>query len=243
MSGFSTFAIVGLGKLGSRVLAALLSHRSASDLSIRVLTRPDSVHSQVNHPNVTFYPINYENGPLAESQLAHALRSVEVVISTIGAGQNDSAEVKRLVASGRHIGDLPGFRSQSLVARCARIAGCQLFVPAEYGSPTHVLEPRGDSFLRGKRIFQDELRRMQFPYLLVYTGAFPRAEPEPTPLARNTPALPPHPFETTRHHVALFIAHLVLDVPQDALEWGVFMIRGQRREVLVENQWHFLADY
>lgn len=132
MSGFSTFAILGAnGKLGSQVLNALLEHRAASSLTIRVLTRPGSLRLMQSVPSmVTYWPIDYSNRAKAETQLNDALSGIEVVISTVGSGLPKSEDAKAYADAGKHVGDLPGFQSQSIVATAAKKVGCQLFVPA-----------------------------------------------------------------------------------------------------------------
>jgi len=238
MSGFSTFAILGAnGKLGSQILNAFLEHRAAPSLYIRVLTRPGSHRPRALPSSVTYWAIDYSDTAKAEAQLAEALSGVEVVVSAVGSGLPTGDDAKAYADKGQHVGDLPGFISQRLVAVAAKKAGCQLFVPAEYGSVTHHLAPGNASFVRGKKFFQDELRMYNLPWLLLYAGMFPPKEPEWSPLPINTPALPPPPFETTRNHLAQFLAHLLLDFPQERLEWGIYMIRGYRREMLIEGQW------
>jgi len=239
MSGFSTFAILGAsGKLGSQILHAFLDHPAAASLSLRVLTRPGSSPRSRNLPSsVTFWPIDYSDPIRAEAQLASALSGVEVVISAVGSGLPSSEDARIYAENGKHIGDLPGFKSQRLVALAAKKAGCQLFVPAEYGSVTHLLTSDNESFVRGKKFFQESLRKINLPWLLLYAGMFPPREPGRTPLPPNTSALPAPPYATARAHLAQFLAHLLLDFPQERLEWGIYMIRGYRREMLVEGQW------
>ena len=132
MSGFSTFAICGVGKLGSRILSALLEHPAASSITIRVLTRPGSPRPPITGvpTSVTFWPIDYTQPALADAQLVKALTGVEVVISAVGSGLRHGEDAKAYADAGKHIGDLPGFKSQRMVAHAAKKAGCQLFVPA-----------------------------------------------------------------------------------------------------------------
>jgi hypothetical protein len=187
MSGFSSFALFGVGRLGTHILVALLSHPAASQLSIRILTRPGSASIPVALPrNVSIWPIDYSRPEVAEAQLIKALTGVEVVISTVGSGLGKGEDVKSWADAGKHVGHLPGFVSQSIVARAAKHAGCQLFVPAsallsiaavvrpdsvnqsEFGSPTHLLDPEKGSFVRGKKVLQDELRHVNLPWMLLY---------------------------------------------------------------------------
>jgi nucleoside-diphosphate-sugar epimerase len=133
MSGMTTLAIFGLGRLGSYLLAALLNHPAAksSGLRVRVLTRPGSYHRGPFPSNVTFHPIDYRDYDKALFELVEALSGVHCVISTVGSGCADpDAEAKRLQALGKHCGYIPGYAAQRLVAKAARKAGVSLFVPA-----------------------------------------------------------------------------------------------------------------
>ena|ERR1700761_6465157 len=132
MSGLTSFAILGLGRLGSQVLSALLTSPQGRSLSIRILTRPGSqTRNLLYPPNVSFWPIDYNDPYRVDAQLLQALKGVQVVISTVGAGVKDpDAEGRKLMAMGKHSGFIPGYINQSIVARAAKRAGCKLFVPA-----------------------------------------------------------------------------------------------------------------
>ncbi|KAJ6608915.1 hypothetical protein B0H10DRAFT_512639 [Mycena sp. CBHHK59/15] len=61
---------------------------------------------------------------------------------------------------------------------------------------------------------------------------FPATEPPPTPLPMSTDDIPlgAAPFETTRHHLASYLIHLVLDRDVADLKGGIYVMRGLRRE-------------
>jgi hypothetical protein len=131
MSGLTSFAILGLGRLGSCILLSLLESPGHKRLNIRVLTRPGSRRIGKYPPNVSFHPIDYSEPEESENQLIEALAGVQVIISTVGAGvRNPAAFARKLKAEGKDSGTIPGYTNQVIVARAARKAGCRLFVPA-----------------------------------------------------------------------------------------------------------------
>ncbi|KAJ7631588.1 hypothetical protein DFH06DRAFT_698142 [Mycena polygramma] len=245
MSAPITIAILGAsGTLGPSLLQALADHPRALEVRIRILTRPRSAEKAhtlaEKYPTLylTVHPIDYVG---TETGLDAALHGVDVVLSTVG---DDSGLTREDVA---HTGLLPGFLAQDAVARAAKAAGVRLFVPSEYGTPTHSMALDSDSFVVGKRYHHDLLRELGLPYMLVYAGMFPPTEPPATPLppltAENPIPLGAPPFETTRYHVAAYVIQLLIDRGVDAVAGGIFVIRGLRRdrgEVLVETgktQW------
>lgn len=81
--------------------------------------------------------------------LEAALAGIDVVISTLGA---------------------TGIETQSNIARAAKHAGVQLFVPSEFGPPTD--GKTDDPVLGPKARLQEYLKSIQLPSLLVYCGQF-----------------------------------------------------------------------
>lgn len=132
MSGFSSFAIFGLGKLGSCVLQSLLETTGSKKFTIHILTRVGSRRDAEGLPsNVSFYAIDYSNPEDAEAQIIQALSGIQVVISTVGAGVEDPNQLAQaLTKEGKHSNFIPGYANQRIVARAALRAGCNLFVPA-----------------------------------------------------------------------------------------------------------------
>ncbi|KAI0783182.1 hypothetical protein C8Q75DRAFT_468353 [Abortiporus biennis] len=240
---YTSFAILGAtGKLGQELLHSFSEHSLSNQLQIRILTRPQSFckachlrNQYLNILNITIYPIDYIYGSRETYEaLKEALRGVDVVISTVG----DDSRLNRRDGLIRHIGELPGFKAQLEVAEAAKAVGIKLFVPSEFGYPTHTIPSDSAMFLVGKKYFLDYLHAVKLPWLIVYSGTFPTVEPPRTPLPPNTPGRlhqPVPPFITTRWHVASYVVDLLLDVLPEATEWGIFRILGLKREELVEE--------
>ncbi|KAJ7745537.1 hypothetical protein DFH07DRAFT_15291 [Mycena maculata] len=229
-----TVAILGVcGTLGPFLLKALSEHPKAADVHIRILTRPLSTEKALMfaapYPNLdlTVHPIDY-GARDADSGLDAALCGVDVVLSAVG---DDSGMRRKNV---KHTGFLPGFIAQDRVARAAKAAGVKLFVPSEYGSPTHLIGLDSSVYVVGKRHHQELLRRLKLPSLLVYSGMFPQFEPAATSLPRIIAEAPiplgVPPFGTTRFHLATYIIQLLLDRGVDTVSGGIYELRGTRRE-------------
>ncbi|KAJ7458743.1 hypothetical protein B0H11DRAFT_2060844 [Mycena galericulata] len=180
-----TIAILGAsGTLGPFLLQALAAHPMATDVHIRVLTRPASLQKVHNiteaygNLHLTVHAIDY-SATDADTSLGAALRGVDVVVSAV----KDVA----------HTGLLPGFIAQDTVARTAKTAGVRLFVPSEYGAPTHTIGLDSPHYVVGKRHHIELLRTLKLPYLLMYSGAFSPTEPC---VLRTPPLLltPPSPW-------------------------------------------------
>ncbi|KAJ7150603.1 hypothetical protein C8R46DRAFT_1305151 [Mycena filopes] len=231
-----TIAILGAtGDLGSHILRAIAAHPKAQQVRLRILTRAGSAEKahalagQFSTLYLTVHEIDYSSATARDEGLGAALHGVDVVLSAVG---DDSGEAIRKDV--RHTGQLPGFMAQDAVARVAKEAGVRLFVPSEYGWPSHTLAVDSESFVVGKRLHHELLRELGLPYLLVYAGSFPEIEPPATPLQPLTVDAPiplgTPPFETTRNHVALYLTELLLDRGVDAVAGGIYVIRGQRRD-------------
>ncbi|KAJ7710075.1 hypothetical protein B0H14DRAFT_3022505, partial [Mycena olivaceomarginata] len=140
-------------------------HPKVLDARIRILTRPTSAEKAhtlaARYPTLylTVHAVDY-TGAEAETGLA-ARWGVDVVLS----------------ADVAHLGLLPGFIAQDAVARAAKAAGVKLFVPSEFGAPTHSMALNSESYIVGKRYHHDFLRKLELPYMLVYAGMFPEIEP------------------------------------------------------------------
>ncbi|KAJ7796103.1 hypothetical protein B0H14DRAFT_3551821 [Mycena olivaceomarginata] len=215
MSAPLTIAILGAtGTLGPSLLQAIADHPKVLDARIRILTRPTSAekaHTLAGrYPTLylTVHAVDY-SGAEAET----ALRAVDVVLSAVG--------------------DDSGMR----FAHAAKAAGVKLFVPSEFGAPTHSMALNSESYIVGKRYHHDFLRKLELPYMLVYAGMFPEIEPTPSapaPLPQLSPEDPiplgQPPFETSRYHVAAYIVQLLLDRGVEAVAGGIYVIRGLRRD-------------
>ncbi|KAJ7712026.1 hypothetical protein B0H16DRAFT_1626470 [Mycena metata] len=232
MSPSLNIAILGAsGTLGPFILQAISAHPNASTVCLRILARPTSVGrvkilvEQHADLDLTVHVIDYTNGGAG---LDSALQGVDVVISAVG---DDSGLTKKDV---KHTGLLPGFITQDTVAKAAKAAGVKLFVPSEYGAPTHSIPLDSESYIVGKRLHHDLLRKLGLPFLLVYSGSFPETEPPVTPLPLQSTEAPiplgEPPFETTRYHLAAYIVQLLFDHGIDAVGGGIYVLRGLRRD-------------
>ncbi|KAL4245650.1 NAD(P)-binding domain superfamily protein [Abortiporus biennis] len=247
---YTSFAILGAtGKLGQELLRSFSEHPLSDQLDIRILTRPSSFckacklgdqydlntgsRSRGRPLNITVFQIDYVYGSRETHQvLREALKDVDVVISLVG----DDSGLNHRDGHVRHIGELSGFKAQLEVAKAAKAAGVKLFVPSEFGYPTHTIPSDSAMFLVGKKHFLDYLQAIKLPWLIVYSGTFPSIEPDPLPPStpgRSQESLPP--FITTRWHLASYVVYLLLDVLPEATEWGIFRILGLKRDQLVEE--------
>lgn len=85
------------------------------------------------------------------SSLSSALSGTDVVVSTLG-------------------GTPEAFASQSILAKAAKEAGVQIFVPSEFGTPTDGID---NPLLSKKNNFKNkELRELGLPFVAFYTGPF-----------------------------------------------------------------------
>lgn len=85
------------------------------------------------------------------SSLSSALSGTDVVVSTLG-------------------GTPDAFSSQSALAKAAKEAGVQIFVPSEFGNPTDEVD---HPLLAKKNDFKKrESRELGLPFVAFYTGPF-----------------------------------------------------------------------
>ncbi|KAK6977730.1 NAD(P)-binding protein [Favolaschia claudopus] len=207
----TTIAIFGAtGTLGKFVLQAIADspQRRGAVKEIRILTRPQSVDKA--NTLARQYPILFIT--------VHPL-SYDIF--------PDGEEP--------HVGLLPGFLAQDVVARAAKKPGVKLFVPSEFGAPTHSMSLDSDNYIVGKRIHHDLLRDLELPYAcIVQSNLTPPYLLCPTPLpaltAEDPIPLGSPPFETTRYHVAAYIVELLLHHGVDTVANTVRVIRGVRRD-------------
>ncbi|KAJ7062069.1 hypothetical protein C8F01DRAFT_1219849 [Mycena amicta] len=239
-----TIAIFGAsGTLGPFLLQALATHLTASELDVRILTCPtrtERIQALVaRYPSmkVTVHAIDFAAEDI--NGIEEALHGVDVVISAVG---DDSGLTRKDV---KHTGLLPGYIAQDRVACAAKAAGVKLFVPSEFGTPTHSIAADSDNYIVGKRHHHDLLDSLELPYLLMYSGMFPAIEPDPTLLpASNVENLGQPPFETTRYHLATYLVQLLLDRGVEVMKGGIYALRGLRRDkiIIVEGKTQWMLD-
>ncbi|EPQ51319.1 hypothetical protein GLOTRDRAFT_96488 [Gloeophyllum trabeum ATCC 11539] len=134
---------------------------------------------------------------------------------------------------------------QEAVARAAKEAGVQVFVPAEHAYATHTIQRDTSFFIVGKRLFLDLIRDdLKLPWqvgkgqsFVHNQGQFPTPEPEPSDLPPCNPSSQTGvaPFEATRYHLASYLVHLVLDVPCAETAWGIYRLLGLKKERLISE--------
>ncbi|KAH7099983.1 NAD(P)-binding protein, partial [Auriculariales sp. MPI-PUGE-AT-0066] len=154
------------------------------------------------------------------ASLSAALKGVQVVISALNAG---------------------GFGQQPALADAAKAAGVKLFVPSEYGNPTH--EVSADSLLHFKAALHQHLRTIGLPYTLYYTGWFSDYNfipPFGFDVANKTLTIvgkgnTPISF-TSRPDVAHFIAYTLTHLPEDKLQNATLGVEGDRRTLVSLKQ-------
>ncbi|KUF84888.1 Isoflavone reductase [Phytophthora nicotianae] len=137
MSTFTKFAIVGAGGVGSGVAEYLLQAKA----TVTILTRDDTkVELQAfKERGVSLVKVNYDN----EASLKAALTGNEVVVCTIHAYHHSI---------------------QFAVARAAKAAGLQLFVPTEFG----MADEDGPNVTKEK--VRTQLKELELPFALFHGG-------------------------------------------------------------------------
>ena len=166
MSGYKSFAVAGVGSIGTFFVDELIKLKKAGIVnSVSALTRPvralrithviqftDRLQI-ISQGSKTIVPdgaqavrVDYAD-PAA---LKAALHGVDVVISALG---GDAIQVQ-----------LP-------IAEAAKAAGVKLFVPSEFGNPTTGDHSPGP--LRPKSDLHAILKKLGLPYTLFFTGPWP----------------------------------------------------------------------
>ncbi|KAM0788560.1 hypothetical protein ACM66B_001685 [Microbotryomycetes sp. NB124-2] len=144
MSAYTYFAVIGSSGLAAMIASELARQPHAT---VTVLSRSGSQKPEgVSEAKV----VDYDK----PEELKEALKGVQVVVSVVGAA-----------AFATNV--------QYQIADAAKAAGVQLFLPSEFGMPTHDL-PSTDAFLYPiKTKVQEYLKEIELDYLLIYNGAFP----------------------------------------------------------------------
>lgn len=109
MSTFTSFAVIGAGDIGKLIVEALVAQK----VSVVLFTRPSSTVKK-NIPGAKTVVVEYADQKRISQVLTE--NRVEVIISSVG---NE------------------GIPTQRIFADAAKTAGSKLFVPSEYGMPTH----------------------------------------------------------------------------------------------------------
>ncbi|KAF1326160.1 Isoflavone reductase p3, partial [Globisporangium splendens] len=201
MVAYKSFAVIGAGSLGSYIVNELLK----TDVSVKVLTRDDTkpAFAAFKGNGATIVKVDYSN----EAELKNALSDVEVVVSAVNT-----------FVLGAQVG----------IAKVAKTAGVQLFVPAEYG--IYVTE----AFTYEKKVVQDVLKEVDLPYTVFYTGFFAedfaKNSLAPTTTKLTVTGTGDVPFSlTSRYDIARFVARALTTAEPSDLAWAKIPIEGDRK--------------
>jgi len=141
MSGYTKFAVVGAGSIGSYIIQQLLKDKAAGIVrEVVVLTRQGSKTTVQGDAKVI--QVDYYN----EDSIKHALTGVDVVISAVPMTVLDV---------------------QLKIAAAAKEVDVKLFVPSEYGGVT---EGKTEGVAGAKASIQGKLKDLGMPYAAFYTG-------------------------------------------------------------------------
>ncbi|KAI0321735.1 NAD-P-binding protein [Amylostereum chailletii] len=148
MSGYTTFAIAGLGHIGPYIAAEFLKAKANGTVKeVIILTRADSSNPEVEKfatQGAKVISVDYND----QASLTKALAGVDVLVSTIAG---------------------PALPIQVPLAEAAKAAGVQLFVPSEFGNPTEGIK---EGIFTHKSNMHAKLREIGIPYTLVFNGPF-----------------------------------------------------------------------
>ncbi|TFY63187.1 hypothetical protein EVG20_g6425 [Dentipellis fragilis] len=211
MSTFATFALAGVGNIGTFIANEFLARKAAGQINrVVILTRSstdDEKNKEFKRKGAEVITIDYSS----KASLISALAGVAVVISTINLGALDS---------------------QFSLIDAAKEAGAKLFVPSEFGTPT-------DDIMNGpaspKRKALEKLKKLDLPYALVYNGAFSDTifsaklglDPVGGEVTVGGDGSAPVSF-TSRLDIARYVAYVLTEISTKKLEWRKFQIEGDR---------------
>jgi uncharacterized protein YbjT (DUF2867 family) len=147
MSGFKSFAVVGAGTIGGPIIKELLKAKSAGVVDkVVVLSRPGSEGKLDSYTaeGAAVVFVDYSS----VSAVTEALAGVEVVISTLPASVLDK---------------------QLSIAKAAKAADAQLFVPSEFGVASDV---HTEGLLAAKSAISNEIHASGLAVTRFFTGNF-----------------------------------------------------------------------
>ncbi|KAG1710662.1 hypothetical protein DVH05_013387 [Phytophthora capsici] len=215
MSTFTKFAVVGAGGVGSSVVNDLLK----ANATVTILTRDDTKAELqlLKEQGATLKKVNYDD----ETSVKAALLGSEVVVCAIAAQHHTS---------------------QFLIARAAKAADIELFVPTEFGFREQ------DGANATKQKVRDLLKELDLPFALFHSGLW--SEYLPFFFGYNIEG---SAFSVvgegneklsivTRSDFSRFVAHTLVTAPKSSLEWARLSVEAGRaspREIAahLENKW------
>jgi len=207
MSGYKNFAIVGAGTLGNYIIHQFLREKAAGTVNdVVVLTRQGSKTTIEGDARVI--SVDYSNPESIKS----ALLGVDVVISTISGTALDV---------------------QGKIAEAAQAAGIKLFVPSEFGGVT---EGETVGMSGEKASIQDQLKALDIPWAIFYTGPFADfvfADFLNLDVTSGKVSVAGDGNKqisfTSRPDIARYLAHVLTNLPPNQLKNKSFIIEGDRK--------------
>jgi len=200
MSTFKSFAVVGLGAVGTPVIEALV----AKGVSVVLITRPGSLAASKAPKGAKTASADLKS-PTSVAEVLRA-HKVEVVISTVG-----------------H----PGLPDQPTIAEGAKLAGVKLFSPSEYGFST-IGATHGELGVKGR--FAEHLAEIGLPSVRFFVGGFISYIPWMVELDSGKFKIlgkgQTRASFTAPEDISGFIAHVLTTLPPAELTNKIFNIQG-----------------
>ncbi|KZO99121.1 NAD-binding protein [Calocera viscosa TUFC12733] len=205
MSEFTSFVVAGAGNLGVFIIQELVKLKKQGKIaSVVVFTRSNDSHEKILRLGAKPINVNYSN----PDQLAHALKGVHCVISTLA---------------------VSAVEFEKEIARACKAMEVRLFVPSEFGLP------KIDHFGSRKDEVKRYIKEIKQPYAIFYTGAF--SDLIFTPYAGfnwddgkvriGGSGDQPASF-TARPDIARYLAYVLTELSAEELENKIFLIEGER---------------
>ncbi|KAJ6450798.1 hypothetical protein C8R45DRAFT_1057183 [Mycena sanguinolenta] len=192
MSSYKSFAVVGAGHIGTPILNAL----AAANASVILLSRPGS--SKTAPAGVKIAQVDYTEASAVASVFKE--HNVDVVISTVA---TEALDVQKVLVDAAHL------------------AAVKLFVPSEFGIPTH--GQTGIAFDHKNQITA-QLKSLGNGFFTEFVKRVGYADGKFTFVGKgDTPV-----SFTSIPDIAGFLAHVLRTLPSSQLENRILRIQGDR---------------
>lgn len=207
MSGYTNFAVVGAGVIGSYIVTQLLKDKASGiTKDVVVLTRQGT--NVTVQGDAKAIQVDYSDN----ESIKRALTGVDVVISTVPVAALDV---------------------QGKIAAAAKEAGVKLFVPSEFGGIT---KEDSENIRSVKAKVQGQLRALGMPYAAFYTGPFPDyiwtsifdLDVTSGKVSVGGDGNKQISF-TARPDIARFVSYVLIHLPAEQLKNRAFAIAGDNK--------------
>ncbi|KAF1313662.1 Isoflavone reductase p3, partial [Globisporangium splendens] len=203
MAPFTPFALIGAGTIGSFVTTELLKEKKHVRQSVDARRHEGFEEGAVERPSrVRHYLFATRLLLLAADRQIDAVVCADVCVVAINLSDASLHALRCSVSTITHF----QMEAQVDIARAAKEAGVQLFVPSEYGGPSL------EGFSAPKKVVRDALEEIQLPYTIFIPGYFADIF---------------HTL-TSRHDVARFITHVLTTAEPADLAWAKLPFEGDR---------------